>query len=127
MKRSTVLIAILAIVAASAVATVWAEDHTFVGAAKCKMCHKAQHTSWMETSHAKALDSAKAATDRTFGPDCLKCHATNADEKLAGVQCEGCHGTGSDYKKMSVMKDREKAVLFTVQDATVAGKNYYAW
>jgi len=24
-------------------------------------------------------------------------------------------------------KDREKAVLFTVQDATVSGKNYYAW
>jgi len=26
------------------------------------------------------------------------------------VQCEACHGAGSDYKKMSIMKDREKAV-----------------
>jgi len=28
---------------------------------------------------------------------------------MAGVQCEACHGPGADYKKMSVMKDLEKA------------------
>jgi uncharacterized paraquat-inducible protein A len=87
-----------------------AQAGEFVGDAKCKMCHKTQHKSWAETTHAKATEHAKAATDREYSADCLKCHATNADEKLAGVQCEACHGAGSDYKKMSIMKDREKAI-----------------
>ncbi|MCP4899567.1 MAG: hypothetical protein GY906_21590 [bacterium] len=73
------------------------------------MCHKTQFTSWEKTVHAKATENAKAATDRTFGAECLPCHATNADEAMPGVQCEMCHGPGSDYKKMSVMKDRAEA------------------
>jgi hypothetical protein len=92
------------------VAAVQAQDHTYVGADKCKMCHKVQYNSWLETSHAKALDAAKASTDPAFGAECLGCHATNKDEALAGVQCEACHGPGSDYKKMSVMKDQAAAV-----------------
>ena len=87
-----------------------AQDHAFVGAAKCKMCHKVQYTSWQETTHAKALEHAKASTERAFGAECLACHATNSDENFPGVQCEACHGAGGDYKKMSIMKDREKAV-----------------
>jgi hypothetical protein len=74
------------------------------------MCHKVQYASWEKTTHASSTEHAKAATDRAFGPDCLKCHATNASEDLPGVQCEACHGPGSDYKKMSIMKDREQAV-----------------
>lgn len=88
---------------------VQAADHTYVGADKCKMCHKLQHASWLETTHAKATEAAKASTDREFGAACLGCHATNADESLCGVQCEACHGPGSDYKKMSIMKDIEAA------------------
>ena len=87
-----------------------AQDHAFVGADKCKMCHKVQFASWQETTHAKATDAAKASTDRTFDASCLSCHATNADEAMGGVQCEACHGAGADFKKMSIMKDREKAV-----------------
>jgi hypothetical protein len=87
-----------------------AQAGDYVGDAKCKMCHKDQHASWAETTHAKATEHAKASTDREFSADCLKCHATNADEALPGVQCEACHGAGSDYKKMSIMKDREAAV-----------------
>jgi hypothetical protein len=86
-----------------------AGDHTYVGAKKCKMCHRVEFTSWQKTKHAKATDVAKASTDRKFGAECLKCHATNADENMAGVQCEMCHGPGSAYKKMSVMKDLAKA------------------
>ncbi|MFV2071583.1 MAG: multiheme c-type cytochrome [Thermoanaerobaculales bacterium] len=88
---------------------VQAQDHAYVGAAKCKMCHKVQYASWEETVHAKATDNAKASTEREFSADCLKCHATNADEAMAGVQCEACHGAGADYKKMSIMKDLEAA------------------
>ena len=87
-----------------------AGDHEFVGAAKCKMCHKVQHASWMETTHAKSTDAAKASTDPAFSDECLACHATNSNAELAGVQCEACHGAGGDYKKMSIMKDRETAM-----------------
>ena len=86
-----------------------AADHEYVGADKCKMCHKVEYTSWETTVHAKATDAAKASKERTFGPECLKCHATNASEDFPGVQCEACHGAGGDYKKMSIMKDLEAA------------------
>jgi hypothetical protein len=88
-----------------------AGDHEFVGAEKCKMCHKTQYASWAETTHAKALDQAQASTDPAYdAAACTKCHATNHDEAMAGVQCEACHGPGADYKKMSIMKDREAAI-----------------
>ncbi len=90
-------------------ANVGAQDHEYVGAEKCKMCHKQQFASWEQTTHAKATDEAKASTERTYDESCLKCHATNASEDLPGVQCEACHGPGADYKKMSIMKDVEKA------------------
>lgn len=91
------------------VLTAQAGDYTYVGAKKCKMCHRVEFTSWQATKHATATEVAKASTERKFGPECLKCHATNADEAMAGVQCEMCHGPGSGYKKMSIMKDFEKA------------------
>ena len=109
MKRQILWIAmILAVVAVSSSA--FAGDHEFVGAAKCKMCHKVQYASWEGTKHAMATDTAKAATEREFGADCLQCHATNASEDFAGVQCEACHGAGADFKKMSIMKDRDAAI-----------------
>ena len=55
--------------------------HAKVGATKCKMCHRAQYTSWAESPH-----------------------------KEEGLDCEGCHGNGADYKSRSVMKDRAAAV-----------------
>jgi len=108
MRKQILWIAIvLAVVAVSFSA--YAGDHEYVGAAKCKMCHKVQYASWEGTNHAKATETAKASTDREFGADCLKCHATNASEDFAGVQCEACHGAGADFKKMSIMKDLEAA------------------
>ena len=56
---------------------------THVGDAKCKVCHKIQHASWLNGSHA-ALDPV--------------------------LDCESCHGPGSEYKKMSIMKNRELAI-----------------
>ena len=108
MKKQILWIAIvLAVVAVSSSA--YAGDHEYVGAAKCKMCHKVQYASWEGTNHAKATEAAKASTDREFSADCLTCHATNASEDFAGVQCEACHGAGADFKKMSIMKDLEAA------------------
>jgi len=110
MKRKTVWLALSLVAVVGIAFTVQAQDHAFVGASKCKMCHKVQFASWEQTSHAAATDSAKASTDREYTAECLTCHATNSDENLAGVQCEACHGAGADFKKMSIMKDREKAI-----------------
>jgi cytochrome c553 len=90
--------------------TVQATEHAYVGADKCKMCHRVQFASWETTTHARATDAAKGSTDPAFSAECLTCHATNGDETMAGVQCEMCHGPGADYKKLSIMKDRDQAV-----------------
>lgn len=109
MRKHTLLMVLAVAVVALVSVSAQAQDHEYVGADKCKMCHKVQFASWENTVHAKATDAAKASTDREFSADCLKCHATNASEELAGVQCEACHGPGNDYKKMSIMKDVEAA------------------
>ena len=58
--------------------------------------------------------------DPQKSPKCLKCHVTayGVDAKLLGpkysmedgVECESCHGPGGDYMKLSIMKDKEKAI-----------------
>lgn len=100
----------VALVVVVASATAGYAQRSFIGAEKCKMCHKLQYDSWLATRHAKATETAKASTRWTFEASCLACHATNNDEKLPGVQCEACHGPGSDYRAMSIMKDRQKAI-----------------
>jgi len=84
-----------------------AGDAEFIGAEKCKMCHKVQYESWAATSHAKAFERLKP--EEQGKAECLKCHATAASADLPGVQCETCHGAGSGYKSMKVMKDPEAA------------------
>jgi len=124
-KRLAIAILGLAVLAGLAVA----QDFTYVGAAKCQICHKSetqgrQFTIWEGTKHAKtteALASAKAVEfAKALGVDkpaddpmCLKCHAPLADKgaelKAEGVSCEVCHGPGSAYRKLSVMKDKAEA------------------
>jgi len=95
-------LAVLVLMAAPAMAA------DYIGAAKCKMCHKVQYTSWSEMGHAKAFDKLGDA-DKT-NADCLKCHATGGSADMPGVQCEACHSAGSEYKSMKVMKDKDAAV-----------------
>ena len=52
-----------------------ASAHAKVGDAKCKMCHRVQHTSWTASPHA-----------------------------AKGVDCESCHGPGADYWPAAVMR-----------------------
>ena len=104
---------------------------TYVGVAKCKLCHKkpeegAQYDVWLKSGHAKAFETlaspeakAEAAkhgiADPQKDPKCLKCHATAAavmddlaNQKITleeGVSCESCHGPGSAYYKKKVMED----------------------
>ncbi len=118
MKKTTIILALGLAVVALVALNANAGDHAYVGAEKCKMCHKVQYASWLETTHAKATEAAKGSTDPAFEADCLGCHATNSDENLAGVQCEACHGAGADFKKMSIMKDKETAMANGLQVPT---------
>jgi len=132
-----VLIVMLALVlpASYALADESGQAHQYVGARKCKSCHGKeaignQYDSWLESSHAKALetlatDQAKEwaseanVADPQNDEKCVKCHVTAygvAEDLLGrkysrseGVQCEACHGAGKDYRKKKYMIDREVA------------------
>ena len=114
-----VLAAIFALIVGGAFAQ-GAAKNTFVGDAKCKMCHKDNHASWMETKHAKAFSALKPEEQKK--PECVKCHTTGTNAEnvvLENVQCEACHGAGSAYGKATVMsKPKFKA------DSTAARKLY---
>ena len=110
--------------------------HKYVGVDKCKTCHKLakygdQLGIWAKSKHAHAYETLAGeealAVGKKMGIEnpqksekCLTCHVTAfavADSMKAatltmaeGVGCESCHGPGADYMKMSVMKDREKAI-----------------
>lgn len=115
----------------------------YVGSAKCKMCHIAQHKAWAETPHAKAFANLKAAdttktaeiaakmkvelTGTAAGTDaCVKCHVTGfqlaggypaADSvktaAVAAVGCESCHGPGSLHVT-APMAEKKKFIYKTV-------------
>lgn len=110
MKRTLVVTAVvIGLVLAGAL--VGGAAPTYIGAAKCKMCHKVEYDSWLANgTHSKALEKAKASANPKWDASCMSCHATNNSETSQGVECEACHGPGSDYKAMSVMKDQAKSV-----------------
>jgi len=115
-----------------------AEDATYIGAKKCKTCHKKelmgnQNAEWEKGKHAGAFETLKSEDAVKIGkekglaaaphesPECLKCHVTaygEPDTAFAkgplnaadGVQCESCHGPGSLYKKKKTMADHDKSV-----------------
>lgn len=121
---------LLAIITIIFVSTLFSQEFTYIGAAKCKLCHKSekqgqQFPIWEAMKHSKSFaeltsDNAKevaqeAGVDNPAeSPDCLKCHAPLSEKapelKEEGVSCEICHGPGSAYKKMSVMKDHAESV-----------------
>lgn len=111
------VLSILAIVCFAVVlfGLVGAEEvkHEYIGATKCKMCHKKDGTfeSWAATKHATAWDSLSAEDQKSEEIKKFYTTGTTAkDELLTGVQCEACHGPGSDYKSKKIMEDREQAV-----------------
>ncbi len=112
-----------------------ADEHQYVGARKCRTCHKKepignQYGVWLEGPHAKAFETLASEKALEWAADagvddpqtderCVKCHATAhgvPDERVsrkfdrkAGVQCESCHGAGKDYRKKKIMIDLELA------------------
>ena len=95
-------------------AAAWGADEKakpdYVGAKKCKTCHKDQHKSWLETKHAKAFDVL--SDEEKTKKECVICHITCKTAKgevLEGVQCEACHGPGSEYKSLKIMNKKKWA------------------
>lgn len=110
MKRA-IFLAVLAVAVIAFGAAVITAEPTYIGAGKCKPCHKTEYDSWVANgTHAKSMEKAKASTNPKWDASCLGCHATNKAETAIGVECESCHGPGSEYKAIAVMKDRAKAV-----------------
>lgn len=120
-----------------------ADDHDYVGSAKCKMCHLKEWKSWSETKMAKAFETLKPGArieakkaagldpqaDYTKDAKCVACHVTGYGKKggftsieatpdLAGVGCETCHGPGGTYLQKEHMslqnKEYKKAALAAV-------------
>ncbi len=79
----------------------------WTGSEACKACHPSEHGQWLQTRHAKAMETL--VDERKEGElACLTCHATGAGEEggfrdaastpgLAGVGCESCHGPGGEH------------------------------
>ncbi len=114
-KVGFVVISILIFVSFSA-----AQNATYVGVKKCKMCHTKDNVYkvWEKTKHAIAFktlatDGAKKllkGKNPAAEAACIACHVANVKNKATyddGVACEACHGPGSEHMKL-IMKDKEK-------------------
>lgn len=102
----------------SVVGTVYASDATatpYVGAEKCKDCHKLVYESWNKTKHASAYSAMEHAYNMLIETGrgtaswieigrskewCEQCHTTgrqNGKYVLKNVQCERCHLAGKEH------------------------------
>ena len=43
-----------------------AQEPTYIGVTKCKLCHRKQHQVWSESKHAKALDVLEPPEQKVF-------------------------------------------------------------
>ena len=117
----------------AALKAIAASTGTYLGAAKCKMCHnkvgdtfdiwsKGKHAGAFATlkgDKAKEIAKERGIEDASKAPECLKCHTTalefvedakRVDKKFdleMGVQCETCHGPAGDHSKAR-MKAKSK-------------------
>jgi cytochrome c553 len=111
---SMIMVALVAFMAIGLMADEAAKEeapgHEYVGAAKCKACHKDVYTSWEATPHAKAFEVLSA--EEQAKPECVTCHMTGMmadDTAINNVECEACHGPGGDYKKATIMSKKKWA------------------
>ena len=105
--------------------SLFSQEFTYVGAGKCKICHKTEKQGKQfplleERKHSKSFAALTTEEIKTKvpnapeNPECLKCHAPLFEKatefKEEGVTCEVCHGPGSVYKKLKIMKSREESI-----------------
>jgi hypothetical protein len=91
-----------------------------VGPESCRACHAEAYRIWAQSPHARAIDSL--TPDQRRSGLCLSCHSrdeqrSNPADPVTSVSCETCHGGGRYYQPAVVMRDKELARLFGMQDA----------
>jgi hypothetical protein len=101
-----------------AAAPAFASD--LVGPESCRTCHAEAYRIWVQGPHARAVASFTA--EQRKSALCLSCHSRDEQrsspaDPIEGVSCETCHGGGRDYQTAVVMRDKELARLFGLQDA----------
>jgi hypothetical protein len=93
-----------------------------VGPASCRTCHAEAYRIWAQGPHARAAQALSA--EQRKQPLCLQCHSRDEQRagqaEVEGVSCETCHGGGRYYQPEAVMRDKELAHLFGLQDPTPA-------
>jgi len=91
-----------------------------VGPVWCRNCHAEAYRVWSQGPHARAAQALSAEQRRQ--PLCLQCHSRDEQRAgqadVSGVSCETCHGGGRYYQPAAVMRDKELAHLFGLQDPT---------
>ncbi|MCA1827606.1 MAG: multiheme c-type cytochrome [Myxococcales bacterium] len=91
-----------------------------VGPSSCRTCHGEAYRIWSQGPHARAAQALSPEQRRQ--PLCLQCHSRDEQRAgqadVSGVSCETCHGGGRYYQPSAVMRDKELAHLFGLQDPT---------
>ena len=139
--RATVVLLVLAVIAAAAVLALGPhstmpvegqEGAKYVGSKKCMMCHQTQHAAWKEMKHSHAFASLTeeqvASGKDEKGRACASCHTTGYGQAsgftsaketpgLTNVGCESCHGAGSVHMKTMMMAQMNDE---TVEDKKIS-------
>jgi hypothetical protein len=91
-----------------------------VGPVACRTCHAEAYRVWSQGPHARAAQAL--SPEQRKQALCLQCHSRDEQRagqaEVSGVSCETCHGGGRWYQPAAVMRDKELARLFGLQDAT---------
>lgn len=120
MKKVLLLAAVFVVGAIGMARAESQADATYIGAAKCKMCHMKQYKTWENSKHAKNFSVLQG--DEVKNPECLQCHTTGFDKETGkyaeeNTGCEACHGPGSLHMKA---KKEDKKSLITRKVVTCA-------
>lgn len=82
-----------------------ADEASYKGVKKCKVCHIKVYKTWKETKHATTFDRLNEKEKKD--PKCYECHTTGNDTNLPGIQCEACHGPGSKFSSARIMNKKK--------------------
>jgi hypothetical protein len=105
-------------------------ENAFVGATRCRPCHKKEFSQWFSSPHAIAFNTL-LKEGRHFDSKCTPCHVTGfglpsgfsvyePQSILKGVQCEVCHGPGQKHmlnpSRTNIIGQVDRNICFQCHD-----------